>query len=222
MLSSGGEGVPTFSHDLHQEGSKITTSQVQTKDSMRESITFIDGDSVGNTISRIKYDTSGTTRSVQGEYSLNSNIHCGHAEGFKHHLGHLFTVSLGVKGSFSEKGGRFFWGNAEFIVESVVPDLFHIIPVGDDTVFNWVFEGEDTSLALGFITNVGVLLTHTNHDTLVTGSTYDGGEDSSGSVISGETGLYETRAIVTDKSSIFVVTHFDKLSQDGSFGNTIR
>merc|ERR1711863_33903 len=37
-----------------------------------------------------------------------------------------------------------------------MPDLFHIIPVGDDSVFNWVFQGKDTSLGLGFITYIGV------------------------------------------------------------------
>jgi len=89
----------------------------------------------------------------------------------------------------------------------MVPDFLHVIPVGDDTVFNGVLQREDTSLALGFITDVGVLLAHTDHDTLVTGAAHDGGEDSSGSVVSGETGLDKTGAIVADESGVFVVTH---------------
>merc|ERR1719244_1079684 len=87
------------------------------------------------------------------------------------------------------------------------PDLLHIVPVGDDTVFDGVLEGENTSLALSFVTHVGVLLTHTDHDTLVTGTTYDGGEHSSGSVVSGEAGLDKTRAIVADEGGSIVVTH---------------
>ena len=105
-------------------------------------------------------------------------------------------VSLGVEWGLSEENWVLFRRNSQLVVESVMPDLLHIIPVGDDTVLNGVLQGEDTSLALGFITNVGVLLSHTNHDTLVTGTTYNGGEDSSGSVISGETGLDHTGAIV--------------------------
>ena len=35
-------------------------------------------------------------------------------------------------------------GDTEFIVEGVMPDLFHIVPVGDDTVFNGVLQSEDT------------------------------------------------------------------------------
>merc|ERR1712183_454689 len=110
-------------------------------------------------------------------------------EGFKHDLGHLFTVSLGVEWSFSEQDWVLFWGYTQFVGEGVMPDLFHIIPVGDDTVFNGVFQGEDTSLALGFISDVAVLLTHTDHDTLMARTSDDGWEYSSGSIITGETGF---------------------------------
>merc|ERR1740129_482763 len=108
-------------------------------------------------------------------------------------------VSLGVEGRLSQEDGLLLWGNAELIVEGVMPDLLHIIPVGDDTVFNGVFQGEDTSLGLSFITNIGILLTHTDHDTLVTGTANDGGEDSPGGVITGETGLAHAGAIIYDK-----------------------
>merc|ERR550532_1261600 len=133
---------------------------------MRKGITFIDGDIVGDTIARVHDHTSGTTGSVKGEDSLDGNIHSGHVEGLKHDLSHLFTVSLGVKGSLSEEDGLLLGGNTEFIVEGVMPDLLHIIPVGDDTVFNGVLQGEDTSLGLSFISNIGIFLSHTDHDTL--------------------------------------------------------
>lgn len=129
-------------------------------------LTFIDGDGVGDTISGVEHDTSGTTGSVQGEHSLDGNIHGGGVEGFKHDLGHLFSVGLGVEGSFGQQDGVLLRGNTELIVEGVMPDLFHIVPVGDDTVLNGVFQGEDTSLGLSLITDVGVFLTHTHHDTL--------------------------------------------------------
>ena len=48
----------------------------------------------------------------------------------------------------------FLGGNSEFIIESMMPDLFHIVPVGDDSMFNGVFQGEDTSLALSFISHI--------------------------------------------------------------------
>merc|ERR550525_915693 len=106
-FSSGGERVTTLSEDLHEVVGKLTASQVQTEDSMGKSITLIDGDSVGDTITRVHDNTSGTTRGIQGEDSLDGNIHGGHVEGLEHDLGHLFTVGLGVKGSFSQEDRLF-------------------------------------------------------------------------------------------------------------------
>merc|ERR1711902_236930 len=183
-LSSGGERVTTLSEDLHEVVGEFTASQVQTEDSMGKSITLIDGDGVGDTITRVHDNTSGTTRGIQREDSLDGNIHGGHVEGLEHDLGHLLTVSLGVEGSLSEEDGLFLRGNTEFIVEGVVPDLLHIIPVGDDSMLNGVLEGKDTSFGLGLISNIGILLSHTDHHTLVAGTSNNGGEDSSGSVIS--------------------------------------
>merc|ERR1007417_7295 len=98
---------------------------------------------MGDTITRVHDNTSGTTRGIEGEDSLDSDIHGGHVEGLKHDLGHLLTVGLGVEGSLSKEDGLFLWGNTELVVEGVMPDLLHIIPVGDDTVLNRVLQGED-------------------------------------------------------------------------------
>merc|ERR1712153_92386 len=145
-LSSGGERVATLSEDLHEVVGQLTSSKIKTDNSMGKGITFIDGDSVGDTISGIHDDTSGTAGSIEGEDSLDGNIHGGHVEGLEHNLGHLLTVSLGVEGSLSQEDGLFLRGNTELIVEGVMPDLLHIIPVGDDSVLNGVLEGKDTSL----------------------------------------------------------------------------
>merc|ERR1712172_360738 len=206
-LSSGGERVTALSEDLHEVVGELTASQVQTEDGMGKGITFIDGDVVGDTITRAHDHTGGTTRSIKGEDSLDGNIHGGHVEGLEHDLSHLLTVSLGVEGSLSKENGLLLRGNAEFIIEGVVPDLLHIIPVGDDTVFNRIFQGEDTSLGLSFITNIGILLAHTNHNTLVTWASNNGWEDGSGSVITSESGFAHAGAIINDKSGGIFVTH---------------
>jgi hypothetical protein len=90
-----------------------------------------------------------------------------------------------------------------------MPDLLHIIPVGDDSVFNGVFQGKDTSLGLGFITYIGILLTHTDHDTLVSWASNNGWEDSSWGVITGETGFAHAGAIINNQSGYVFVTHLD-------------
>ena len=110
--------------------------------------------------------TGGTAGSVQGQDSLDGHIHGGDVEGLKHDLGHLLSVGLGVQGGFSEQGGVLLGCHTQLIVEGVMPDLLHVVPIGDDTMLNGVLEGQDTSLALGLVSYVGVLLTHTHHDTL--------------------------------------------------------
>merc|ERR1719187_1970197 len=207
-LSGGGEGVTTLSHDLHQVVGDVTTSQVQAEDGVGKGETFVDGDHVGHTITGVANLASGTTRGVQGEHSLDTDIGGGNLEGLEHDLGHLLTVGLGVQGSFSEEGGRLFGGNAKLIVEGMVPDLLHVVPVGDDAMLNGVLQGEDTTLALCFITNVGVLLTHTDHHTLVTGAADDGGEDGTRGVVAGEASLDHAGAIVAhERYRIFIVAH---------------
>merc|ERR1719148_604560 len=206
-LSGGGERVTTLGEDLHEVVGQLTSSQVQTEDGMGESITFIDGDVVGDTISGVHDHTGGTTGGIQGEDSLDGNIHGGHVEGLEHDLSHLFAVSLGVEGSLSQEDGLFLWGNTELIVEGVMPDLLHIIPVGDDTVFNGVFQGEDTSLGLSFISNISILLSHTDHDSLVAGTSNNGWEDGPGGVITSESSFAHARAIVNDQSGGIFVTH---------------
>merc|ERR1719154_324584 len=162
---------------------------------------------MGDTITGVHDDTSGTSRSIEGEDSLDGNIHGGHVECLKHNLGHLLTVSFGVEGSLSQEDGLFLRCDTELIVEGVVPNLLHVIPVGDDSVLNRVLEGKDTSLGLSLISNIGIFLSHTNHHTLVAGTSNNGGEDSTRSIISSKTSLAHAGPIVNDKSSNIFVTH---------------
>ena len=78
------------------------------------------------------------------------------------YLGHLLTVGLGVERGLSQEDGVFLRSDTQFVVESVMPDFLHIVPIGDDTVFNRVFQGQDTSFRLGLITDVRIFLAHAN------------------------------------------------------------
>ena len=207
-LSGGGERVTSLGEDLHEVVSQIPSCQVKTEDGVWEGVPFVDGHGVGDTISGVQDDSGGSTGSVQREDGLDGHVHGGRVEGLEHDLGHLLPVGLRVQGGFRQEDGVLFRGNSEFVVEGVMPDLLHVIPIGNNTVLDGVLECKDTSLALGFVTDVGILLSHSYHHTLMSGSTDDGGEDGSGSIISGETGLAHTGSIVNNKSGYIVVTHF--------------
>ena len=85
-LGCGGERIATLGQDLHQVVGQVTASQVQTEDGMGECVTLVDGDGVGDTITGVKDDTGGTAGSVQGEYSLDGDVHGWGVEGLEHDL----------------------------------------------------------------------------------------------------------------------------------------
>jgi len=198
-FGGGDEAVTSFSKDLHEVISQISTGKIESHDSVWESVTFVDWDVVGNSVAGVQNDTGGSAGSVKGENGLDSDVHGWEVEGLEHDLGHLFSVSLWVQWGFGEKGWALFWGNSELVVVSVVPDFFHIVPVGDDTVFDWVFQGKDTSLGLGFVSDIGVFLAHTDHNTLVSWSTNDGWEDGSWSIVTSKSALAKSGAVIDNQ-----------------------
>jgi len=115
----------------------------------RESL--VNRDNVGNAIAGIKDDASGATGGVDGQNRLNGDVESGYVESLEHDLGHLLPVVLGIQGSFGEENRMFLRSDTKLIVEGVVPDLFHVIPVGYDTVLDGVLEGQYTALGLGFV-----------------------------------------------------------------------
>lgn len=58
----------------------------------------------------------------------------------EHNLAHLLTILLCVFGRLSEENVVFLSVNSEFVAEAVLPDLLDVIPVSNNTVFNWVLK----------------------------------------------------------------------------------
>merc|ERR1712045_34051 len=57
-LSGGGERVASLGKDLHEVVGELTASQVKTDNGVGESITLVDGDTVGDTVTGVHDDTS--------------------------------------------------------------------------------------------------------------------------------------------------------------------
>jgi hypothetical protein len=149
-----GERVTTFGEVLDEGLSDVTASEIQAQDSMRQCKALIDRDGVRNTVTGVKYDPGRTTRGIQGKNGLNLHVKGGRVENFEHDLGHLFSVGLGVERGLGKENRVLFRRNAQLIVERVVPDLLHIVPIGDDAVLDRVLQGQDTALRLRLISAV--------------------------------------------------------------------
>jgi len=209
-LSGGCETVTGFQKELDEVVSNVSTGKIDSGNGVGKGVTFVNGDSVGNTITGIEDDTGGSSGGVEGKDSLDTDVEVGDVEGSEHSFDHLFSVGLRVKGSFSKHARVLLGGDSELIEVAVMPDLLHIVPVGNQTVLNWVLEEEDTSLGLGFITDEDVLTVNTDHDTLTLGATDDGWEDSLRGFITSDTSLTHTGTVVNNNCGDFV-RHFSRL-----------
>jgi hypothetical protein len=90
----------------------------------------------------------------------------------------------------------FFWSHTKLIVEGVMPDLLHIVPVGHDTMLDRVLQRQNTTLRLSLISDIRILLVHTNHDSWVFWSTNNGWKHGTRSIITGETSFAHSRSII--------------------------
>ena len=115
----GGSGrVPSVGEVLDEILCKITSSHA--KDGVMQSVTFVDGHCVRH--------VRRASRNVQE--SLGRHVHGGHVERLKPLLRHALLVSLGVRG----QNGMLFRRNPEFVVERVMPDVLHDVPIRDRAV----------------------------------------------------------------------------------------
>ena len=160
------EAVAALGDDHHQIVGEITASQINTQDGVGQGVALVDGHGVCGTISGIEHDTRRTTGRVQRQHSLDGDVHGRGFECLEHDLCHLFPVGLRVEGSLGQQNWVLLGGDSELVVEGMMPDLLHVVPVCDDALLDGVLQGEDTPLALGLVTDVAFLLSHADHDTL--------------------------------------------------------
>ncbi|KFP81468.1 hypothetical protein N310_13621, partial [Acanthisitta chloris] len=100
-----------------------------------QSVALVDGHVVGDAVPRVQDNAWERKEGIEGQHSLDGDVHGRDVEGFEHdlggrgreaaapYLGHLLPVGLGVEGSLGEQGRVLLGGHAQLVVEGVVPDL---------------------------------------------------------------------------------------------------
>lgn len=81
----------------------------------------------------------------------------------------FFRLALGLRRASLRRAKC----NTRFIAEAVMPDLLHIILIINDSMFNWVFQNQNSSFRLCLVTNIRLFLSHSNRYTSVMWTTYN-------------------------------------------------
>jgi hypothetical protein len=196
----GGEGWSALSEDLGEISGEISSGEVISLDSMWQRVTLVDWDGMGNTITGVDDATSNSTGRVEGKDGLDSNVKLWNVEVLKEDLDHSLSVLLWVSWGLGEEGTLLIWRDAKLLVIAMMPDLLHIIPIVDDTVLDWVMELEDTSLLLGFLTNIAILLLGGGDNRFLLWVTNNGWERAFWGLFGFETGFAHTGSIIYNNS----------------------
>ena len=83
----------------------VSTLEFRSENGKRLCVTFIDGHAVRPIIIRVHVNTSGTTRSVQGQDNLDGGAHCWQVECLDPDLSHAHTICLWFKGASVRRTG---------------------------------------------------------------------------------------------------------------------
>ena len=70
-----------------------------------------------------------------------------------------------------------------------MPDFFHIVPVVDETMFDWRLDFKHSTFLLGLFTDINFFLVKTDHDTWNFWAAYHSGEDRPWCIIASEASL---------------------------------
>ena len=138
----------------HDVVSEDAACDLHLLDGKRDGIAITDGDSVAHTITRVDDETGVAAMGDQGCDSLVGDVDFADLEFLEHNLHHFLSVFPGILGRLGKEDAALAGVLAELLLEDVVPDLLHIVPVMDDTRYDGVRKREDTSPVLSFVSNI--------------------------------------------------------------------
>ena len=76
------------------------------------------------------------TLRIQRQHRLDRDIHALEAILLKHDLAHPLSIDLRVHGGFRKEDLTACGVDAQLLLEGVVPEVLHVFPVADDTMFH--------------------------------------------------------------------------------------
>ena len=154
--------MAALGEDLDQVVGEVPAGEVDAHDGVRQRVPLVDRHGVGHPVAAVQHHPGRPPGGVEGQHGLDGDVQVGHVEGLEHDLGHALAVALRVVRGLGEQHGVLLRRDAELVVEGVVPDPLHVVPVRDDAVLDGVLQRQDPPLRLGLVAHVGLLL-HADH-----------------------------------------------------------
>mmetsp|Transcript_22493 Transcript_22493/g.40601 ORF Transcript_22493/g.40601 Transcript_22493/m.40601 type:complete len:212 (+) Transcript_22493:684-1319(+) len=189
---------------------------------MWQGVAFVDWHSVRDAITAVHDDAGCAARSIQGENGLDRHVHGWDREGFEHDLCHAFAICLGVHGRLGEEHWVFLWQAAELIVEGMVPNLLHAVPIFNYVAMDGVHQIRYATPCLDRIAHAEVLTVCAPHDEWHARQSNHGREQTARSVLTRKSDLTHAAANVQHHNTIFFFLHAVLLVLGTATGHLFR
>merc|ERR1712164_66131 len=142
-LPSGSSYVFSFS-----ELSAAAFISVSKSSATYESFSFTSRTISRPAVAAVHHDARRAAARVERQHELDRHVHRRHVERLEHDLRHALAVRLRVERRLRQQHRVLLRRHTELVVERVVPDLLHVVPVRHDAVLDRVLQRQDTTLAL--------------------------------------------------------------------------
>mmetsp|Transcript_44151 Transcript_44151/g.111817 ORF Transcript_44151/g.111817 Transcript_44151/m.111817 type:complete len:269 (-) Transcript_44151:203-1009(-) len=131
-------GGASLAHEFHEVRGQVATSQVHAVHGVRHAVALVDGHHVRHAIADVADDACGPARSVEREHRLRGHVHGRDVECLEHDLSHPFSIGLGVQRRLRQHDGMILRLDTKAMVETMVPDLLHVLPILHDAMLDGV------------------------------------------------------------------------------------
>ena len=92
--------------------------------------------------------------SIKSQQWSNHQIRGRRAERLEHDLRRPLPLLFGIERRFRQQDWMLFWSNSQLVVERVMPDPFHVLPVSDESVFDGVLQGQQVTSRLCLVSDI--------------------------------------------------------------------
>ena len=190
-LRSRGERLTALEQEPLGEISNFATGKFHLLYSVIQRNTLEDWNSVSDSFTRVYNEAGSSAVGVEGHYSLIGHEQALYFEVIEHDFEHALSILLRVPGNLGENDALHLSRvDSELAIESVMPNVFHSLPVGDNAVDDWVIQLEVAFLLMGFCANEIYLATHSVHANGALVRADDRGERHARGFFSGNPGLH--------------------------------